>query len=116
MLGFPSFFYDPPPYRGPRTAPFDEPRSPSLALGPVLSPATPRDAAWGGRGTVARPRAVAWRWGKPSQNGAFENRQRCEDPKRATFICVVVYNKDTASVGLDRGSVEFYREFYYRAS
>ena len=47
------------------------PRSRSLALGPVVSRATPRAAVWGGRGTVARPRAVAWRSGEPSQNEAF---------------------------------------------
>ena len=63
-------FYDPPPYRRPGTAPFD-PRSPSLALAPVLSPSTPRAAVRGGRGTVARPRRVGWRSGEPFQNGAF---------------------------------------------
>ena len=65
VLGFPCFchvFYDPPLYRGPGTAPFDAPRSPSLALGPVLSPGTP-SAVWGGRGAVEQPRGVRWRPG-----------------------------------------------------
>ena len=35
VVGFPPF-YDPPPYRGLGTAPFDAPRLPSLALGAVL--------------------------------------------------------------------------------
>ena len=48
---------------------FHAPRSPSLA--PVLSPATPRAAVSDGRRTVAWPRALAWRSGKPFQNGAF---------------------------------------------
>ena len=46
------------------------PRSPSLALVPVLSPATPRSAVWGGRGAEAWLRAVAWSSGEPFQNGA----------------------------------------------
>ena len=48
----------------------------------VLSSATPRVAVWGGRGTVVRPWAVAWRSGEPSQNEAFKNRLKCEDSKR----------------------------------
>ena len=52
VLGFPCF-YDPPPHRGPRTAPFDASRAASLALGPVLSPIIPC-ALWGGRGGGAR--------------------------------------------------------------
>ena len=35
-------------------------RSLSLAAALVLLPETPRAAVWGGRGTVARPRAIAW--------------------------------------------------------
>ena len=76
VLGFPCLFhvFTIPRHIGDRgrvlsTVP--APRSPSLALGPVLSPVTPRAAVWGGRGTVARPRAVAWRLGEPFQNGAF---------------------------------------------
>ena len=34
-------------------APFDAPRSPSLALGGVFSPMTPCAAVWGGRGAAA---------------------------------------------------------------
>ena len=37
----------------PRRAPFDAPRSPSLALVPVLSAITPCAAMWGGRGAVS---------------------------------------------------------------
>ena len=74
------------PPRGPSEAVagavFHAPCSPSLALGTVLSPATPRAAVWGGRGTAARPRVVAWRSGVPFQKGAFENRLRSEGPKR----------------------------------
>ena len=50
---------------------FHAPRSPSSPLAPALVPTTPSAAVWGGRGTVARPPAVAWRSGEPSQNGAF---------------------------------------------
>ena len=54
-----------------RGAPFDAPRSPSLALGPVLSPMTPWAAVWGGRGVVARPRGVRRRTGEPVLRGAY---------------------------------------------
>ena len=37
------------------------PRSPSLALGTVVSPITSCAAMWGGRGAVLRPRGVRWR-------------------------------------------------------
>ena len=50
---------------------FSAPRLPSLALVPVLSPATLRVAVLGGRDTVARPLAVSWRAGEPFQNVAF---------------------------------------------
>ena len=70
VLGFP-YFYDPLPYRGPGTAPFDAPRLPSLGLGHVLSPVRPCATVWGGRGAVARPRAARWRSGEPFQNGAY---------------------------------------------
>ena len=62
--------HDPPPYRGPGTAPFGAPRKLRLALRPVLSPIRPY-AVWGGGGGVARPRALAWRSGEPFQNGAY---------------------------------------------
>ena len=66
-----SMLYNPPPYRGPGTAPFDAPHLSSLVLGPVLSPITPCIAVWGGRGAVTLPRVARWRSGEPFQNGAY---------------------------------------------
>ena len=51
------------PSPGGSGTPFDAPRSPSLALGPVLSPITPCAAMWGGRGAVLRLRGIWWRSG-----------------------------------------------------
>ena len=62
-------YYDPVPYRGPDTAPFNAPRWSRLPLGHVLSPMGPC-AMWEGCGAVARPRAVAWRPGKQFTKGA----------------------------------------------
>ena len=93
ILGF-TCFYGPPLCRGLGAAPFDAPRSPlaELALGPVLSPATPRAAVWGGRGTVTRPRTVAWCSGEPYQIGAFETESKTESDvqtqSETTFISV----------------------------
>ena len=74
-------FNDPPPYRGPGTAPSDAPCSPSLALRPVLSPIRRCAAVWGGRGAVLRPRGGRWRTEEPFRNGAHQNRGSFEDPK-----------------------------------
>ena len=76
ILGFPCFFhvFTIPRHIGDRgrlLSTLPAPRSPSLALAPVLSPATPRAAVWGGLGAVARPRTVAWSSGEPFQNGAY---------------------------------------------
>lgn len=49
----------------PGRAPFDAPRSLSLAAAPFLSPWTPRAAVWGDHGTGAQPREVEWRSREP---------------------------------------------------
>ena len=74
----------------------DAPRSPSLALGPVLSPIRPCATVWGGRGADARTRGDRWRLWEPFHFGAYWNRHSCKDPKRndADDYVSVLYNKD----------------------
>ena len=55
----------------PGKAPLYAPRSSSSASALVLSPGSPRAAAWGGRGTFALPRAAQWCSGEPFKNGAY---------------------------------------------
>ena len=62
-------YYDPVPYRGPDTAPFNAPRWSRLPLGHVLSPMGPC-AVWGGRGALVRQQAVAWLPGEQFRKGA----------------------------------------------
>ena len=52
-----------------RRAPFDAPRSPGSASGPVLSRMTTCAAVWNGRGAVVRPRGVGWRTEEPALRG-----------------------------------------------
>ena len=75
VLGFPCYYHaftiprnmgD----RGRLLSTLPAPRTPSLAVAPVISPATSRAAVWGGRGAVARPSGVLGRKRgnlKPSQ-------------------------------------------------
>ena len=93
--GFPCFFhvFTIPRHignRGRLLSTVPAPRSPSSALGPVLSPATPRAAVWGGRGTVTRPHGVGWRSGAAGVKKLYSNRHNYEDPLRQTFNITII--------------------------
>ena len=74
-----------------RAANCQNPRSPSRALALVLSPATPRAAVCGRRGTVARPRVVGWRSGAAGVKTLYSNRNCCEDRERDDDDVSVIY-------------------------
>ena len=85
---FPHFFTIPRHIgdRGRLLWPLPAPRSPSRTLAPVLSRATPWAAAWGGRGTFARPRG---------SRGARKSRSKTGHTE--TGIAVKIQNETTAT-------------------